>query len=234
MSKTAKVIVVANQKGGVGKTTTTINLANAAKSTGYKSVILDFDPQNSATKWRNRADTDSKTSLMLPDVINCANDDFPEAAISEAKENYDFVFIDTAGYVGNPNETAFNQISEIILTADLVITPMTSGVSEYESTLETLNFIEAISEQHNHPVEIRILVNSYSKNRTGTLMSALLSKANPDFRWKAFEEYIANSVDYKIAIDNGQTALVPKVLKTGESLLRIFSEILDIFKNQEK
>lgn len=44
-------IAVINQKGGVGKTVTTVNLAAALKRKGYDPLVVDYDPQMNATDW---------------------------------------------------------------------------------------------------------------------------------------------------------------------------------------
>lgn len=47
----ARRIIVANQKGGSGKTTTTVNLAATLAEQGRRVLVLDLDPQRSASRW---------------------------------------------------------------------------------------------------------------------------------------------------------------------------------------
>ena len=118
----AKTIAIVNQKGGVGKTTTCVNLAADVKAAGKRVLLCDFDPQANATSGMG---VDKTTSNGVYDaLINGVDtaqlivttpygDVLPsskalagagvelidrqfllKAALRQVAENYDFIFID--------------------------------------------------------------------------------------------------------------------------------------------
>ena len=99
----AKIIAIVNQKGGVGKTTTCVNLAAAVKAAGKRVLLCDFDPQANATSGMG---VDKTVSQGVYDVlINGADvksavvatrdrQFLLKAALRQVADSYDFIFID--------------------------------------------------------------------------------------------------------------------------------------------
>lgn len=128
-SMTGKVIAITNQKGGVGKTTTAVNLAGALQETGRSVIVADMNnEQRSATKWAQRGE--SLQSIVVP-----LSDKRPKAEIEKLKQENDFVLIDTAPELMTPALKA-------ALLSDLIIIPCTPSPLDLESAEDTIDLIE--------------------------------------------------------------------------------------------
>ena len=77
----ARIIAIVNQKGGVGKTTTTVNLTAALKKTGARVLLCDFDPQANATSGMG-VDKNTASPNVYDVLINGAD---PRRAVVSTK-----------------------------------------------------------------------------------------------------------------------------------------------------
>ena len=83
---TARIIAIANQKGGVGKTTTTVNLAAGLAAVGQRVLVADLDPQGNATMGSG---IDKRAmELAIYDVL-LENASVAEARLRSEKGGYD-------------------------------------------------------------------------------------------------------------------------------------------------
>ena len=139
-----RTLCIANQKGGVGKTTTAINVASALGASGKKTLIVDMDPQCNATTGlgfhpvdrhplvggkslqHSILETHTPNLDLLPgsrsfqDVDMLAKGDSSESDmvvehLSNGTSGYDYVLVDCPPSLGQLTQTALSASSEIFM-----------------------------------------------------------------------------------------------------------------------
>lgn len=83
-----RIIVINNQKGGSGKTTTAINLGSALASRGKKTLLIDLDPQASASLWMGVAPKSKDLNLF---DLNESSDSIIKLAVPTSVDDLDII-----------------------------------------------------------------------------------------------------------------------------------------------
>ena len=121
-----KIITIATQKGGAGKTTLATNLATASAKKGLLTLIIDADNQKTAINWFKKRDNQENP------LVIAANDQATlEKLFSIAKTNkIERIFIDTQG--ADSELVKFS-----VLHSDFILIPCSSGGFDVESQFTT-------------------------------------------------------------------------------------------------
>ena len=83
-----RIIAIANQKGGVGKTTTAINLSACLAEAGQKVLVIDIDPQGNTTSGFGLSKTEIEKTVYEVILREC---DIKEAIVEDVIENLDIL-----------------------------------------------------------------------------------------------------------------------------------------------
>jgi chromosome partitioning protein len=120
-----KIVSIAMQKGGVGKSTLTRSLAVAAAEAGLNVLVLDMDAQQSSKQWRDRR------AAPLPLVSFTTEIDLPRELDRARNAGCELVLIDTP-------PARSTEAPAAVEYSDLVLVPCTPDIESYEQLPRTL------------------------------------------------------------------------------------------------
>src|SRR6187402_165537 len=121
------VLTFANQKGGSGKTTMTVNVATALHLAGHRVVIFDVDPQGSSLAWSSRA---AELGHVGPSCYAVTAAQL-RTELTRLESTFDVAIIDCPAKLGPEARHA-------MMVADLVVIPVVAGPYDLWATKETM------------------------------------------------------------------------------------------------
>ena len=126
----ASIIAITNQKGGSGKTTTTMTLAAALGLRGLTTLVVDADPQGSALRWYTSSENYPATVVSLAGAGKIAG------AVRDHVDNYDVILIDCPPTVDAPVTLS------VLVIAELAILPVLPSAIDTWATEKLLAKID--------------------------------------------------------------------------------------------
>ncbi len=253
-----RVIAIANQKGGCGKTTTAINLACTLAINGKKTLLIDLDPQahaslglniNSPNSIYNVISKLTPRKLKLDDIITTVEEKFDlvpsnilvgtleqELAdeIGRELKLTDIINTQKGKYdyilIDCPPSLGFLTVNAIRASHEVVIPVETSRFS-LQGVDHLLDIVNLIKDRLNHPVDCHVLITMFDSRLRHSF--SMLSKIRERFSGMLFDTIVHVNVKLKESAVMGQTVVhFDKYCRGAKDYFTLAREIISFEKGQ--
>ena len=206
-------IAILNQKGGVGKTTFSTNLASLFHKKHGDTLLIDLDPQGSASDWDDQKATEESNPLP---VVSVKSDQGLEKHKTRITKGYKWVFIDGAPQIKEKSVSA-------IKASDIVIIPVQPSPYDVWACADLVDLIKMRQELTEGKPKAAFVISRAIKN---TKLSREVKKIIKEYGMPLFESYTTQRVDYIETVKTGQSVIdLPKDNKAHFEIRSIAKEI---------
>ncbi len=215
---TAKIITIANQKGGVGKSTLSMNLAGSLSRKNKKVIVVDADHQSTATRWASSVSDDKSFPATVIGLSAAGSKLHRE--VKKFIEDYDYIIIDCPPAMDSPIPQS------AMLISDLCIVPLLPSPVDLWSSVGIRKIIENVSDI-NEDLKARLLVNQLQPR---TKISKEILNILPEFGIEKLNTNIQQRTVYRQCAVFGKTVydLGSKAMQAINEIESLTDEILEI------